>query len=102
MMAKSKEWFNMAESCTSEADIVTFQAALIKHLVDVAEYPFPAICEMENLLYEWIRLRKESHGLAKFRDVSYRSVFTGNMAASPVKPFMEQYDDSLEAYLKCK
>ncbi|WAR09418.1 FMO6-like protein [Mya arenaria] len=52
MQKSADEWHQLANECKNEHDIVRFQARVIKHLVEAADYPYPEICQMEPLLLE--------------------------------------------------
>ncbi|WAR09363.1 GSXL9-like protein [Mya arenaria] len=99
MQKSADEWHQLANECKNEHDIVRFQARVIKNLVEAADYPYPEICRMELLLLEWIDVRQGHLDLTTFRDHSYKSVYTGKMTPPSNIPFMDNMDDSVEAYL---
>ncbi|XP_060597998.1 trimethylamine monooxygenase-like [Ruditapes philippinarum] len=100
MQADADEWHSKANACASESDVVKFQTALISHLAELGGYN-PTVAKNTETIMEWIRVRKESLGLANYRDNCYRSMYTGKVSPKQ-KPFMQNYDESIEAYLKCE
>ncbi|XP_053380017.1 uncharacterized protein LOC128548684 [Mercenaria mercenaria] len=67
MEADSNEWHKRACACASETDVVLFQTDLIDHLAILGGYN-RTVAKNKEAMMEWIRVRKESLGLANYRD----------------------------------
>ncbi|WAR09417.1 hypothetical protein MAR_019375 [Mya arenaria] len=99
MLKSAEEWHKMANAITSVFDAIRFQARLIEYLVKAADYPYPEICRIEQSLLDLISIRQGERNLVTYKNHSFRSVYTGKMIPPQPKPYMENTDDSLEAYL---
>ncbi|KAL4217582.1 hypothetical protein ACF0H5_022324 [Mactra antiquata] len=93
----SNIWMKRAESIKSETEGLHFQTDHIDTLVEKSEYEYP-LTKVKTLMHEWIKVRKEGLGLTRYRDHVVKSPFTGFKGLKQ-KPFMENFDDSLEAFL---
>ncbi|XP_060595937.1 trimethylamine monooxygenase-like [Ruditapes philippinarum] len=100
MQANSQQWIKRANACTSESQVLHFQTELIAHLAELSGY-HSNIEKNEEVLNKLVKDRKE-FGLAKYRDQCYASTHTDAIDPKQNTPFMLNYDDSIEAFLKCK
>ncbi|XP_045208771.2 senecionine N-oxygenase-like [Mercenaria mercenaria] len=67
MEADCHRWIDRVNACASESDLLHFQTVLIAHLAELAGYNND-IARREELLLQLIKDRKESLGLANYRD----------------------------------
>ena len=93
------KWNKRVFACSTETDIIHFQTELISHLAEITGYQSD-IEKREDVLKQLINDRKE-HGLAGYRDCCHASNYS-DVVAKQQTPFMDNFDDSIEAFLKCK
>jgi trimethylamine monooxygenase len=96
MIKHSKEWWVRASTVHSLKEIIDFQTEVIKYMIDVTGYRQEAL-QVYDILLDWMKHREQ--GIDKYRDNSFRSIFTGNMAPMQTA-FMDIRDDSLKTFLK--
>src|SRR5690606_6695153 len=97
MRADSEAWFARENACSSSDEDIDFQAAYVRDLVDMSDYPDFAIEEVAAMFKQWQRDKQES--ILGYRDRSYRSPITGTLAPPHHTRWMEAMDDSLDAFL---
>ncbi|XP_060606971.1 trimethylamine monooxygenase-like [Ruditapes philippinarum] len=99
METDAKDWHSRCEAIRSENDMLEVQSDLVDHLANLGGYT-KDIMKTVPYFRGWIQDRKEKDtGLANYRDMCYANIHSGIMAPKQT-PFMENYDDSIEAYLK--
>lgn len=76
---------------------VRFQADYIRDLIEQTDYPMFDLEEVVQIFLHWHE--EKEHNITGYRDVPYRSVMTGTMAAVHHTPWLDELDDSLERYL---
>ena len=94
------KWIQCVLACTTEAEIVHFQTKLISHLAELSGYQID-IEKREEICNQLIKDRKE-RGIAGCRDCSYACIYSGKVGLKPQTLFMDNFDDSIEAFLNCK
>jgi trimethylamine monooxygenase len=72
----------------------------MRDLLAPTDYPRLDIDKVAALFKEWEHHKVE--GILTYRNHSYPSVVTGNMAPVHHTPWMKAMDDSLEAFLATK
>lgn len=97
MTADSKQWLKEEAKIEDAFDDVDFQAAYTRDLMGPIDYPAFDIEGMGELFKEW--LRDKQADILGYRNKSYRSTMTGEVAPPHHTPWMEALDDSLEAFL---
>jgi hypothetical protein len=81
--------------------VLHFQTELIAHLAELTGYQ-SNIEKNEEVFNKMIKDKEEGFGLAKYRDRCYECIYTGTIDLKQNTPFMLNYDDSIDAFLKCK
>ena len=74
-----------------------FQTRYIAELTSEADYGHDL--DAYRIFDEWHRSRSEGN-LTGFRDLRYRSLFTGTLAPGPRVKFMDTFDDSKKKFLE--
>ena len=77
---------------------IAFQGQYVKDLIALTDYPSFDVDGANEAFFQWKKHKKQN--IMGFRNNSYRSVMTGTMAPAHHTPWVEEMDDSLEAYLK--
>ncbi|WP_042542477.1 NAD(P)-binding domain-containing protein [Leucobacter komagatae] len=86
-----------AATPTNSADQIRYQADYVRDLMDATDYPEFDIDEVSDTFIRWSKDKREN--ILGYRDICYRSVMTGTIAAPHHTPWLEELDDSLERYL---
>ncbi len=97
MAADSAQWVKQEKAAQDAYAHIDFQAAYIRDLVGPTDYPEFDIEGMGVLFKEWRRDKQTD--ILGYRNKSYRSTRTGQLAPPHHTPWMEAMDDSLEAFL---
>ncbi|WP_461637432.1 NAD(P)-binding domain-containing protein [Leucobacter sp. BZR 635] len=91
-------WQNRyAKTPTNAPDQIRYQADYVRDLMDATDYPTFDIDEVSDIFIRWTNDKRKD--ILGYRDICYRSVMTGTIAATHHTPWMEELDDSLERYL---
>ena len=76
---------------------IRYQADYVRDLMEATDYPSFDIDEVSDIFIRWTKDKRKD--ILGYRDICYRSVMTGTIAATHHTPWMEELDDSLERYL---
>ena len=100
MQADSQAWRETEEASTGASYDIDFQCAYIRELLGLTDYPDFKPEIMAAQFKEWKHHKEED--VLTYRQHSFPSVITGNMAPEHHTPWMQALDDSLEAFLANK
>ena len=92
----AKEMQTRASLMTSHQDIIDFTTEIMKDFASITGITF----DSENVvsyINQWLKLRLQEY--KDYRSHCFPCIYTGTMSPKQV-PFMEAFDDSLEAFLK--
>jgi trimethylamine monooxygenase len=78
--------------------MIWFQGDYVQELIDATDYPSFDIQATNKTFMEWEHHKAEN--IMGFRDNAYRSLMTGTMSPKHHTPWLEELDDSMEAYLR--
>lgn len=92
-----KKWLSKYSAAQTVSEEIDFQAAYIRDLVDVTDYPEFHVEKQGDIFKEWKKDKKAN--IMGFREKAYRSTLTNNMAPELPQPWLEILDDSLEHFL---
>ncbi len=95
--ADYKEWRAKEEACETAFDLIDFQTAYMRDMLDSTDYPELKVEQVAELFKTWEHHKEE--GILTYRDRSYVSVITGNQAPPHHTTWMLALDDSKEAFL---
>ncbi|MCC4241106.1 NAD(P)-binding domain-containing protein [Thalassospira povalilytica] len=98
MKADSQAWRDREESLKDDHDMIWFQGDYTAHLIEMTDYPMFDIEGVNRTFEEWEH--DKAHDIMGYRNKSYRSLMTGNMSPAHHTPWLDELDDSLEAYLQ--
>ena len=98
MTKDSLAWREREEKLETDEDFIYFQGAYIQVLVDATDYPSFDIEGTNKTFMMWEHHKHEN--IMTFRDNAYKSLMTGTMSPMHHTPWLEEMDDSMEAYLK--
>lgn len=90
-------WLARQDAFETIRDQVRFQADYIQDLIALTDYPSFDLDELVEMFLSW--KHDKAVDILSYRDVCYRSVMTGSMAAPHHTRWIEAMDDTLEAYL---
>lgn len=97
MKTDSESWVAREEALKDAYEMIDFQTEYVRELLAPTDYPRLDVDECARLFKEWEHHKTE--GILTYRNRSYPSTLTGNMAPVHHTPWMEALDDSLEAFL---
>ncbi len=100
MQADSQAWREKEEAGNGPSDDIDYQCAYIRDLLTLTDYPDFKPEVMAEQFKEWKHHKEEN--VLSYRDHSFPSIITGNMAPVHHTPWLEALDDSLEAFLANK
>ncbi|WP_289034558.1 NAD(P)/FAD-dependent oxidoreductase [uncultured Roseibium sp.] len=98
MTIDSQAWRAREEGLENDHDMIWFQGDYTKHLIEMTDYPMFDIEGVNRTFEEWEHDKEAD--IMGYRNKSYRSLITGNMSPAHHTPWLEELDDSLEAYLQ--
>jgi len=98
MQADSAAWRAREETLASDEDMIWFQGDYTKDLIDATDYPSFDVEGVNKTFMEWEHHKHED--IMGFRNNSYRSLMTGSMSPKHHTPWVEEMDDSMQAYLR--
>lgn len=93
-----KAWHDRFLAAGTDEAAVQFQADYIRDLIEATDYPMFDLNEVVRTFLSW-QADKQTNILT-YRDRTYPSVMTGTMAERHHTTWLEEFDDSLERYLK--
>ncbi|MDR3505532.1 MAG: NAD(P)/FAD-dependent oxidoreductase [Acidocella sp.] len=97
MQADNQTYREKEESTTSASEDIDFQCGYIRDLLSLTDYPDFKPEIMAEQFKEWKHHKEED--VLTYRHHSFRSAITGTMAPPLKTPWMQQLDDSLDAFL---
>ena len=92
-----QKWIKLEEALENPFQAIDFQTEYVRDLLSATDYPRLDVDMVAKLFKEWEHHKEE--GILTYRDRSYPSTLTGNMAPVHHTPWMEALDDSLEVFL---
>lgn len=95
--ADINKWLEELAKAEDPKDDVDFQAAYIKDLLKLTDYPAFSVDKVGEMFKEW--LQDKEGNILTYRDKTFKSVVTGTMASEHHTEWMDELDDSLERYL---
>jgi len=100
MKKDSKAWRKREEKLEDAEQMIWFQGDYVKQLIDATDYPTFDIEAVNKTFMTWEH--DKAADIMGYRNKSYRSLMTGNMQPPHHTPWLEEMDDSLEAFMKVK
>jgi len=97
MTADIAAWRAREEKLADPFEAIDFQTEYTRDLLSATDYPKLDVDHVARLFKEWEHHKVE--GITTYRDRSYPSTLTGNMAPPHHTPWLAALDDSLEAFL---
>ena len=97
MTADSLQWRAREEQLKNDEEMIWFQGDYVQHLIDTTDYPSFDIEGVNKTFMEWEHHKHEN--IMNFRNNSYKSLMTGKMSPQHHTSWVEELDDSMEAYL---
>lgn len=98
--ADIQNWLERLEKTETNNESIDYQASYIRDLVDATDYPELPVEKQGDLFKQWLLDKEED--IMGFRNKSYPSVITGEMASYLPKPWLEIMDDSIEGFMSLK
>lgn len=95
--ADIQKWIGMEEAIEDCFQAIDFQTEYVRDLLGATDYPHLDVDGVAKIFKAWEHDKGE--GILTYRDRSYPSVITGNMAPPHHTKWMLAMDDSLEAFL---
>lgn len=96
----SLKWVAKEEAITNAFEAIDFQTEYVRDLIAPTDYPRLNVDEMARLFKVWEHHKGDN--ILTYRDQSYPSTLTGNLAPKHHTPWMQALDDSMEAFLANK
>lgn len=97
MKEDSAEWSRREGELKNDHDFIWFQGDYVKDLMKLTDYPDFDVDGVNRTFEEWEHHKVES--IMGYRNNAYASLMTGTMGTLPSKPWQEEMDDSMEAFL---
>ena len=97
MTADSLQWRAREEQLKNDEEMIWFQGDYVQHLIDTTDYPSFDIEGVNKTFMEWEHHKHEN--IMNFRNNNYKSLMTGKMSPQHHTSWVEELDDSMEAYL---
>jgi len=92
-----KLWADRFKKCKSGHDEIDYQRDLVADLFKYCEYPEHNHAKRAELLHRW---KNDRHtNILTYRDQSYTSVMTGDVAPLPKTPWHKNMDDTIEGFI---
>jgi trimethylamine monooxygenase len=98
MKKDSQKWRNREEKLENDEEMIWFQGDYTKELMEATDYPSFDVEAVNKTFMEWEHHKHED--IMGFRNNSYKSIMTGTMSPNHHTSWLEELDDSMEAYLK--
>jgi trimethylamine monooxygenase len=98
LKAEFDKWRAREETLEDAEQCIWFQGDYVKELIAETDYPSFDIEGTNRTFMEWEHHKAEN--IMGFRDNAYRSLMTGTMSPKHHTPWLEELDDSMEAYLR--
>ena len=100
MTKHSKAWRAREEKLENDEQMIWFQGDYVQELIDETDYPSFDVEGVNKTFMEWEYHKHDD--IMGFRNNAYRSLMTGNMQPVHHTPWLDEMDDSMEAYLQNK
>jgi len=98
MLKNNQQWKDREEKLETDEDMIWFQGDYTKELIEATDYPTFDIEGVNKTFMEW---EHDKHNdIMGYRNKSYKSLMTGNVAPKHHTAWSEALDDSAETYLK--
>jgi trimethylamine monooxygenase len=98
LKAEFDKWRAREETLEDAEQMIWFQGDYVQELIDATDYPSFDIQATNKTFMEWEHHKAEN--IMGFRDNAYRSLMTGTMSPKHHTPWLDELDDSMEAYLR--
>ena len=98
--ADSTQWVAGEEALKDPFEAIDFQTDYVRDLLAATDYPRLDVDHVAALFKEWEHHKVE--GILTYRDRSYPSTLTGNVAPVHHTRWIQAMDDSMEAFLDVK
>ena len=98
LKADFDKWRAREETLEDAEKCIWFQGDYVKELIAETDYPSFDIEGTNKTFMEWEHHKAEN--IMGFRDNAYRSLMTGTMSPKHHTPWLDELDDSMEAYLR--
>jgi trimethylamine monooxygenase len=95
--ADIKIWREREEALTNPFQAIDYQTDYVRDLLQATDYPAFNVDRVAELFKEWEHHKMDD--ILSYRDRTYPSVLTGNMAPNHHTVWLKAMDDSLEAFL---
>ena len=92
-----KAWLGRADALEDAEDEIDFQAAYVRDLLGLSDYPDFPVEAQADLLKQWQNHKRSD--IMGYRNYSYVSTQTGTLAPGLPAPWLDILDDSLESFL---
>jgi trimethylamine monooxygenase len=92
-----KKWVEEYSKVETAYEEIDFQAGYIRDLTNETDYPEFHVEKQGEIFKEWKRDKKAD--IMGYREASYRSTLTNNLAPKLPEPWLDILDDSLEHFL---
>lgn len=100
METHSQAWRAREETLETDEDMIYFQGDYVQELIDQTDYPSFDVEGVNKTFMEWEHHKHEN--IMGFRDNCYPSLMTGNAQPRHHTAWVDELDDSMEAYLASK
>ncbi len=97
MRADINEWVEREQAVADSFDAVDFQTEYVRDLMGRSDYPGFNLDQVAVLFKQWLRDKQDD--ILGYRDKPYTSVLTGTAAPVHHTSWMDEKNDSLEAFL---
>jgi trimethylamine monooxygenase len=91
------KWMELEGKITSAFDAIDFQTEYVRDLIRTTDYPMFDLDEVAALFKVWEH--DKARDIMGYRDNSYKSIMTGNMAPTHHTPWLKALDDSFDAFI---
>ncbi len=92
------KWKDRESTLSTDEDMIWFQGDYTKELIESTDYPTFDIEGVNKTFMEW---EHDKHSdIMGYRNKSYKSLMTGNMAPVHHTVWLKELDDSFESYMK--
>jgi trimethylamine monooxygenase len=90
-------WRALEEKLEDAFQAIDYQTEYLRDLITLTDYPMFSVDEVAALFKVWEH--DKEHDIMGYRNNSYRSIMTGNMAPAHHTPWLEALDDSFDSYI---
>ena len=100
MSADSEKWVEKARDAAKNhyfPETFEFIKQYFRHMVETVGYP-TVVMKLQNVFHKMFEDMAED--ICTWRDKQFDCIYTGNTCPAPIVPWMDDYDDSLERFVK--